>query len=198
MNPTEMDCVKTIAVFDFDGTLAAHDSLWPFLVAVAGFPRCVLAVLGAAAAYLVAKDGDHRTIVKEKLLFTILRGRRAVDLKTAIKRMKEWPCWLDSLDALKKHHEQGHHILIASGSLDLYIEEMLAGIPHDGVLCTRMEVVDGVLTGRMESGNCVRQRKAELVRAYMQQNGPFGESWAYGNAPHDLPMMELMTHCVII
>lgn len=189
---------RGIAVFDFDGTLAAKDSLWPFLVAVAGWPRCVMALVCGVVALVMTRDGDRRTIVKATLLEKILRGRRVEELKPAIERMRSWPQWLQTVDDLKRHHEAGDLIVIATGSLDLYIKEMLGTLPYDGILATEMDVRDGVLTGQMALGNCVRQRKAERVAAYMKLYGPFTDSWAYGNAPHDLPMMDLMNHRVVV
>jgi len=189
---------RTIAIFDFDGTLAEHDSLWPFLVAVAGLPRCMLAMCVSLWAYIFACQGDKRTIVKERLLYAILRGRRHSELAPAITRMKSWPRWMKTAEDLKRHYAAGHHVVIATGSLDLYIKEMLGDLPYHAILSTEMEVQGGVLTGRMALGNCVRQRKAERVEAYMLSHGPYEDSWAYGNAPHDLPMMKLTKHSVVI
>lgn len=194
------DSQAKVAFFDFDGTLAHRDSLWPFLIAVAGFWQCMAGILLALFQYVFAKDGqDRRTIIKAALLNYTLKGRKTQDLVPAISRMRSWPNWITpTTEALKKHHEDGHKVVVATGSLDLYVQAMLGDLPVDAILCTRMEVKDGVLTGQMLSGNCVRKRKAELVAEYMKEHGPFAESWAYGNAPHDLPMMELTTHRVVI
>lgn len=191
---------RTIAFFDFDATLSKGDSLWPFLVAAAGRWRCYAALARGIMAYLLVPPGkDRRTVIKDSLLQHTLGGLRVADLAPAIERMKSWPRWIEpAYGALLRHRAQGDHIVIATGSLDLYVETMLGDLPHDGVLCTRMEVVDGVLTGRMASGNCVRRLKAQLVAEYLATHGPFEESWGYGNAPHDLPMMELLDHRVVI
>lgn len=188
-----------IAFFDFDGTLAKGDSLWPFLIAVAGWPRCLCAVAVSLWAYAACPpEADQRTIIKDVLLRRILGGRRVKDLDDAIARMKDWPRWLPTVAALKDHHARGHHIVIATGSLGLYVPAMLGDLPYHAILATEIEVVDDVLTGRMSLGNCVRQTKAERVAAYMKEHGPFAESWAYGNAPHDLPMMQHVTHGIVV
>lgn len=194
---------RTIAVFDFDDTLSKGDSLWPFLCAVAGWPRCVFAMMEAVALLPVmastAMLGNHRSFVKERLLLRLLAGRRIDDIAPAILQLRNWRTWLEpSVTALRKHHDAGHHIVIASGSLDLYLPTLLVDVPHHALICTKVEVIDGVITGRMPLGNCVRQRKAELVAEYIAANGPFAESWGYGNAPHDLPMLELMRHKVVV
>ncbi len=191
----------SVAFFDFDGTLAKGDSLWPFLIAAKGWPRCLIALGLAVLAYLFTPLGrDRRTVVKDRLLKEVLGGVRLRDLGPAIERMRRYPEWIPStVDALKKHHEAGHLIVIASGSLDVYMSAMLKeALPYDELICTQMEVRGDVLTGRMLDGNCVRVRKAEKIADYIAQNGPFAESWAYGNLPHDLPMMELVKNRVVV
>ncbi len=44
----------TLAVFDFDHTLITGDSLWPFLAAVAGWPRALLALAEGVGLFALA------------------------------------------------------------------------------------------------------------------------------------------------
>jgi len=195
------DKLQGIAVFDFDGTLVKGDSLLPFLAAVCGWPRTAFVFSAAVlrAYTLFREKGARRTEIKAYVLRKLLRGRNLSSLAGPMEKMRTWPRWIaPSLAALKEHHAQGRHILIASGGLDLYLPTLLQDTPHDGILCTRMEVVDGILTGEMKSGNCVRAQKAEMLAAYLKEKGSFGESWGYGNAPHDLPMLEHLQHRTIV
>lgn len=196
-----MTAPRPIAVFDFDGTLVKGDSLWPFLSAVAGWPRCVAALAMAVVRQAMERPQgrDARTFIKAHLLQSILGGRRVDDLAPAVEKMRGWPKWNEAiLEKLKEHHDAGNHVVIASGSLDIYLTALLEKVPYDALICTRMEIEDSVVTGEMISGNCVRRRKAELVADYLITHGPFGESWGYGNAPHDLPMMNLLQHRVVV
>jgi HAD superfamily hydrolase (TIGR01490 family) len=192
-----MENPRVIAIFDFDGTLIKGDSLWPFLYRLAGGRRSAGALLKALLFAFSQEDG--RTAIKEGLLRAHLENRCAAELAPAIADLKKWVRWIPStVAALQEHHAKGHHILIASGSLDLYLPALLEGIPYDGLLCTSIGQKDGVLTGAMEGGNCVRRRKAERVKAYIEAYGPFADSWGYGNAPHDLPMLDLVQHRVVV
>ncbi len=190
---------RVIVFFDFDGTLVKGDSLWPFLIKAVGARRCLYAMAAALIVYvLTPQTTDRRTLIKAVLLEKALKGRSLKSLAPAVDRLRLWPCWLESRKALQRHADAGHHIVIASGSLDIYQESLLADVPHNALLCTEMESENGVLTGRMKNGNFVRETKAERVAATMKAFGPVDESWAYGNAPHDLPMMKLVTHAVIV
>jgi len=196
-----------LAVFDFDHTLIEGDSLWPFLIYTAGWPRAALAVLEAALFLAVCfiknrRDpalADRRSFLKARLLRRLLRGRKTEELRPAIEKLYAWQKWNAPVrEALFDHHAKGHQIVIASGGLDLYLPELIRDLPPRALICTRIEVRDGDVTGLMPSGNCVRARKAEILARYIEKNGPFAESWGYGNFPHDLPMLDLLDHRIIV
>jgi phosphatidylglycerophosphatase C len=207
-SPTEnQNRVSTVAVFDFDGTLIKGDSLGPFLIAAAGTPRAFFALMEAAAlaALRYSKNKhdpelrDLRTFIKAHLLRRLLKGKSTGQLAPAIEKLKLWLQWNEAVrQKLLDHHAKGHHIVIASGGLDLYLPELVKEVPHNALLCTRVELKDGPITGEMPAGNCVRQRKAEVVKDYLAVHGPFAESWGYGNFPHDVPMLNLLKHRIIV
>ncbi|MDP9127405.1 MAG: haloacid dehalogenase-like hydrolase [Pseudomonadota bacterium] len=207
MNAKFSPSAKTIAVFDFDHTLVESDSFWPYLGYAAGWPKTIGA-FGEGLARLGARrfkdkagwpETDIRTFLKAHLLSRLLAGRAESQLQDAAVKLTEWTTWKEPVrQALLDHAAAGHHIVIASGGLHLYLPELLKDLPHHGLICTEIGILDGVITGEMVSGNCVRDRKAELVAQYLSKHGPFEESWGYGNLPHDLPMLNLMKHRVII
>jgi HAD superfamily phosphoserine phosphatase-like hydrolase len=198
---------RTLAVFDFDHTLIEGDSLWPFLIYAAGWPRAITASLEAAGVYVCRvlrnrKDSelaDKRSFIKARLLHRLLAGREYESLRPALDKLYRWQKWKPAVRrALLEHYEQGHQILIASGGLDLYLPELLKDLPPRALICTRIEVLNGFVTGHMLAGNCVRARKAEILANYIEKNGPFEDSWGYGNFPHDLPMLGLLKHRIIV
>lgn len=192
-----------IAIFDFDGTLIAGDSLPRFLDEVAGVPRTrtamVAAVAGALAAHAVGRPpgADFPGSVKALLLRTLLKDIPLTAAYDAGRRLKARLRWLTpQVEALHRHATAGHRIVVASGALDVYLPILLQGLPVDDVLATDMELRDDRLTGRLAAGNCVRALKAERVRPLLAAAG--GPSWGYGNRPHDLPMLALVDHPTII
>lgn len=199
--------MSAIAIFDFDHTLITGDSLWPFLGYACGGPRAAAALAKAAVLFACRRGQnpgdpeirDMRTFIKARLLKDLLAGRRPEQLGPAIEKLRRWQrlnSWVHR--QLLDHHAAGHHIVIASGSLDLYLPELLRDIPHHALICTEVEIKDGVITGAMPSGNCVRQRKAGRIAAYLAAHGPFSESWGYGNIPHDLPMLALVRQRIVV
>jgi HAD superfamily phosphoserine phosphatase-like hydrolase len=145
------------------------------------------------------RETAMRDFVKAALIRRLLTGKRLGQLQNAAVKVRLWQKMNPPvLQALREHSSHGDRIVIASGGLSLYLPEMLRDIPYDALICTDIGVENNLVTGKMINGNCVRQGKAERVAAWLAQNGPFDESWAYGNYPHDVPMMNLVKHRIIV
>lgn len=201
------DALPPLAVFDFDDTLVHGDSIWPFFVYVAGAPRVILAVALTLAIYAWRwvwdkQDpalADRGTFFKQQMLKRLIAGRRIESFQEPATRLRLGLRWNEKMRAtLQEHYDQGHHVVIASGSLDLYLPELIKDLPHHTLLCTNIEISEGRATGIMSLGNCVRRGKAERIATYIAAHGPFGESWGYGNFPDDVPMMQLLRHRFIV
>ena len=196
--------MKRVAVFDFDDTLILGDSFLPFLNYAAGRGATVAAGIAAFVCYgwrrlRQKQTASLRSFVKGFLLEALLKGKKAEDLAEAATRTRAWQkINAPMMRALREHHERGDTVLIASGSLSLYLPELLKDFPHDDVICTDIGVENGIVTGEMIYGNCVRWGKAERVGTWLAVNGPFDESFGYGNYPHDVPMLNLVKHRIIV
>jgi phosphatidylglycerophosphatase C len=179
-------------VFDVDGTLVAGDTLFPFLHEVAGTVRLGEALMAGALRQWSAPD--RRTAVKRAVLQRVLGGRQvaAVDAVArdfvqdiVVHRMRA-----DTLRRWRWHAGRGHRLVIASASLDVYLRHLGDRLGADAVICTRMNVVNGWLTGRLSTPNCRGEEKARRVRDHLRSY-PAGPIWVYGNGPADLPMLAL-------
>lgn len=196
------------AFFDFDGTLVRGDSLLPFLSQTVGYRRARLSLVQAIRAgfLLRRRDGgrgdggrDVRTTIKEVLLALTLKGVPLAEAQAAAERLAGWPRWNARIRGeLDRHRDAGRRIVVATGALAIYMPVLLRGLPVDHLLATELEVEDGVLTGRMAGGNCVRASKAERVARYLAEHGPFAETWGYGNRPSDLAMLDLLHNRTIV
>lgn len=196
--------MRRVAIFDFDDTLVLGDSFFPFLICAVGRARTWLALLGALAVFAFRRArGDRsislRTFVKGYLLRALLKGMRRDALCAAAEKMRGWVKVNEPImRKLKEHSAKGDVVVIASGGLDLYLPELLRDVPYNALICTDVGVEKGVVTAEMIKGNCVRVRKAKRLAKWLEENGPFDESFGYGNYPHDIPMLNLVKHRVIV
>lgn len=188
---------RAIALFDFDATLVKGDSLPAFVACCVGWPLTIATALFSAL--VTVRAVDRRTAFKALWLRLSLRDFPLDKMPDVLKRLETKLSWIASSKArLDWHKERGDIIVIASGGLDLYLPYIMRLTVPDYFLCTTMAAMDGRLTGIMQGGNCVRQEKARRAQELLATLSPHGEVWAYGNLPHDLPMMALATHRVVV
>jgi len=165
---------RVVAVFDLDGTLTFSDSLLPFLRFVAGdrafFLRLplVAAILAAMALRLVSRQR-----AKELVLRMFLRGRSRAELERQGERFARdrLPAMLrpQASARLRWHQSRGHHSVVATASLALYVAPWAAGAGFDDVLATELEYdAHGCATGRILGENC---RGEEKVRRLQERLG---------------------------
>src|SRR5438067_3416638 len=156
---------RVVAVFDLDGTLTFSDSLLPFLRFVAGdrafFLRLplVAAILAAMALRLVSRQR-----AKELVLRMFLRGRSRAELERQGERFARdrLPAMLrpQASARLRWHQSRGHHSVVATASLALYVAPWAAGAGFDDVLATELEYdAHGCATGRILGENCRGEEK---------------------------------------
>jgi HAD superfamily phosphoserine phosphatase-like hydrolase len=194
---------KTAAVFDFDQTLTQHDTLFLWLTELNGLSKTLKVILQASAheilRYIDCDAVTIRTRIKSILFSQLLKGvaiETAIAAAVSIGKRVKWRA--DTTKALIKHQDSGHRVVIATGSATIYVRTLLSQrFSNVEVIGTELECANGYLTGEMGT-NCIYYAKAAMVNTWLQQNGPFAECWGYGNFPHDLPMLMLMTRSMII
>ena len=94
-----------------------------------------------------------------------------------------------ALERIQWHREQGDKIMVVSGALDVYLEHWCKRHGLD-LLCSRLEVVDGRLTGRYQGAQCVGMEKSRRVREVCELER-FPVVYAYGDTPEDLHLLSI-------
>jgi phosphatidylglycerophosphatase C len=192
--------MKTVAAFDFDGTLTQRDTLGPFLREVAGtaaFARALAA--DAPRLALAGVRAASRDDAKERMFRRLLRGRAHADLATLGDaygmRVATTGLRPEMVERVRWHAEAGHEIAIVSASLDLYIDRAAAILGIGTVLCSRLEVdADAHVTGAIVGGNCRGPAKIRRIREHFGASGY--ELWAYGDSAGDAEMLAAADHPV--
>jgi phosphatidylglycerophosphatase C len=179
-----------VAVWDVDGTLTRADTMLPFLRRVAG-PAAVTAALVPAIGLHLAGT-ERRTLAKADLLRRVLGGRPASDVDRVAREYAEHVLRhrmrSDAVRRWQWHRRHGHRLVLVSASLDLYLRHLGRHLGADEVICTRMEVAGGRLTGAMSGASCRGPEKAVRLGAYLRDN-PGNPVWVYADSAADRPMM---------
>jgi len=185
-----------IAAFDFDGTLTDGGSVFAFLSAVAG-RRAVTAAsaaLSPALARAALAGGTVADDTKERLFRRVLAGVSADRLETVGRHFAEGHLTAhlrhDVHARFLWHQRRGDHLVIVSASPEAYIAHAGRILGAEHVVATRLEVVDGVLTGGYEGRNCRGEEKLRRLEAWTGTfDAPDARLWAYGNSRGDLRML---------
>ena len=100
------------------------------------------------------------------------------------------------LDRVAQHHQDGHVLVLISGSIRYLLEPVAKDLRFHHLLCTDLEVgPDGLLTGKAKGPLCLDSTKRVLAQKLAGETGiDLASSYAYGNHQSDLPLLELVGH----
>ncbi len=188
-----------VAVFDFDRTLVQQETMAMFLRLVAGYRVYLSACCVAGAKASVAAPARRMDLFRAELLRRTLAGKTIDQTQEAAERLYPRLGWISQIiDDLARHQAAGRKVLVATGSLSVYMPTLLArkGIIVDGLLSTEMEIRDNVLTGVMATPSCTWTEKAKRVKGWLANTE--GPVWGYGNMPYDGAMLDLTDHPTIV
>jgi HAD superfamily hydrolase (TIGR01490 family) len=191
-----------IAIFDLDGTITRHDTLFPLVLRrLARRPwqlARLLLVLPALLRFLVDRD---RGALKQALLRATLHGtpRAALEAYTHefVRDTIERGCFRDALATVRRHREAGHYLVLMSASVDFYVPEFGRQLGFDHVICTEVSWRGDRLEGNLITPNRRGQEKARCLRALLAQR-QYDDSFAYGNSASDLPHLRLAHHGLLV
>jgi len=187
-----------VAAFDVDGTLTTRDSVTPFLRRAAG-RRLWTTLLGHPLAVAGAVARRDRDRLKE-LACGALRGIASAEVDSLgsayAREVAEKRLRADTVARLRRHRELGHTVILASASLDPYLDPLGELLGVDGVVCTVLErTADCRLTGGLVGPNCRGPEKARRVREWLDRSGlADAELWAYGDSSGDDELLALADH----
>jgi putative phosphoserine phosphatase/1-acylglycerol-3-phosphate O-acyltransferase len=92
---------------------------------------------------------------------------------------------------VKAHQRKGHTLALASSATNFQAGPLAADLGIEHVLCTKLEVVDGRLTGRVAGPVLWGRNKADAVAAFAADNGiKLAESYGYANGDEDVEFLE--------
>jgi phosphatidylglycerophosphatase C len=191
-----------IAIFDLDGTITHRDTLFPLVLRqLAQRPLQLLRLsLVLPAVVRFAFDRD-RGALKQSLLRATLRGTPRAALERTSRAFVidtlARGCFHDALATIRRHREQGHHLVLMSASVDFYVPEFGRQLGFDQVICTGVAWQGDRLDGTLTTPNRRGEEKAVCLRALVAERND-DHVFAYGNSDSDLPHLQLARHGLLV
>jgi len=190
-----------VAVFDLDGTLTRHDTLWPYLRGwTRRHPRARFWPASLAAAVRFPLDRD-RGRLKADLIRAAMGGasRSEVAAWTAdyVAGLGDAELCPGALVQVSRHAAAGDRLVLLSASIDLYVPDIGRRFGFHETVCTAVAWHGERLDGGLASANRRGEEKRRCVDV-LRERHPGLPVTAYGNAGSDFPHFEAVDEAVLV
>ena len=93
---------------------------------------------------------------------------------------------------IELHKKQGAHIVLLSAALQYVCKPIANYLKIDAIICSSMEIVNGVFTGKPQGQICMEKEKAIQIRKYCFNNSyNLKEAYCYADSFSDRFVMEI-------
>jgi phosphatidylglycerophosphatase C len=185
---------RSIAFFDFDGTVTTKDTLIEFIrhsKGTAALASGFLVNLPSLIAFKLGLISNQRA--KEKILRYFYEGMLLSDFENICRSFatEVIPYLLrpEAKNEFEKLQKRNFEIVIVSASPETWIKPWADKL-HFGLIASKLEIVDGKITGRMAGTNCHGEEKVIRIRERFLLE-EFQDIYTYGDSRADRPMLAL-------
>ncbi|HEU4577721.1 MAG TPA: HAD family hydrolase [Polyangiaceae bacterium] len=183
-----------LALFDFDGTITDGDGFLPFIHLAVSRARALAGTL-----WLSPLIAGHRagwvssSRMRERIAWVAFRGRPRAALAALGERyaadVLEGRVRREASQRIAWHQARGDRVLVVSASLDCYLAPWCRARGLE-LICSELEVREGVCTGRYRGGDCSGPEKARRVLERCEI-GSYRQVFAYGDTSEDRELLAL-------
>lgn len=194
----------TVAAFDLDGTLISgysasviyRDRLRRLDITVSELLRTTGAALGTHF-----RGADIGALMNVGV--GALAGRTEEELNDWGRRLFEQEIaamiYPQVRGLVAAHRRAGHTLVMATSATPFQARFVAEDLDIGDVLCTRPEVVDGMLTGALAAPALWGQSKADALTQYVGDRGAdLRDTFAYSNGAEDIFMLDAVGHPVAL
>jgi phosphatidylglycerophosphatase C len=194
-NPEIIDSLKkNIAFFDFDGTVTKKDTLIEFIRHSKGTAALTYGFFINMPTLIAFKLGlISNQLAKEKILRYFYKGISISDfekicLSFAIEVIPDL-VRSGARNEFLKLQKRNFDIVIVSASPETWIKPWTDRL-HFGLIASKMEIIDGKITGKIAGTNCHGEEKVVRIKEKFLLE-EFQEIYTYGDSAADKPMLRL-------
>ena len=186
--------MKTLALFDFDGTITTKDSLADFIQFAVRKPTYYKGLFKLSlmlTAYKLKLIPNH--IAKEKLIAHFFKGWEENKFKEiATKYSLEQIDHITRPKAMEKilwHQTQGHKVVLVSASMECWLSAWCEKNSLQ-LISTKLEIKNSKLSGKFASQNCYGIEKVNRLKKELSLED-FEHIYAYGDSSGDKELLSL-------
>lgn len=187
---------RRIAFFDFDGTITSRDTMLEMIRYTFGPGKFIFGFLLTSPFIVLYKLGIISNQAAKQLVLRFFFGKLASEkFNTLCKEYAEEAIPLvlrgKALKEIQQLKSQGASVVIVSASPENWLQPWCDA---NGLklLATRMQVREGVITGKIDGLNCYGEEKVRRIRESFDLS-QYEQIFCYGDTNGDKPMLELAT-----
>ncbi|MBN2197424.1 MAG: HAD-IB family hydrolase [Polyangiaceae bacterium] len=189
--------------FDVDGTLVSTNVVHPtlFYLLNQGTPVSSLRSLGRALlrapAMAMAEIADRRLF--NELLYEAYAGmsedRLLVLADEAFDNVMRPYVFKGARTLVQRAREGDRKVVFISGALDFIVERLADHLGADEVIANRLEMKNGVATGKLLKPVVAGPEKARIIRDHARRQGhDLDDCYAFSDSYSDVPMLSVVGH----
>ncbi len=188
------------AFFDLDRTLLAGFSATSFfterIVSGRVGPRELAESLIGSLGFLVGRTGFSGLMSASTAAYRGLAEYVLDEVgEDVFRKHLATQIYPESRALVRAHQAMGHTVAIVSSATRYQAGPLARDMGIEHVLCTELEVVDGVFTGRVVKPTCYGEGKAEAGRKLAAAHDlDLEQSYFYTDSDEDLPLLDLVGH----
>ena len=196
-----------IAFFDVDNTLLRGASIYHF--GQGAFRQGLLTVKDLVVFgwhqlrfIAVGENPRHLLRVRERALELAagLTQTQLTELADAVYDRYIAPkLWPATVQLTSEHLASNHQVWLITATPAVIARVIAERLGLTGALGTEIEIVDGVLTGRLQGSILHGEHKAEAAQALCERVGArTTDCWAYSDSRNDIPLLTMVGHRVVV
>ena len=176
-----MKTVKGLLVMDVDSTLIMEEGI-DLLGEEAGVGAQVAAITERA----MRGELDFEAALRERV--TLLKGLPEDIFARIAERIHFTP---GAEDLVKELHKRGYKVGLVSGGFHETVDRLAEQLGIDYVKANRLEIQQGLLTGRVLGDIVTKDTKLAMLKAWAAENKlVLNQTIAMGDGANDLPMIQ--------
>ena len=183
-----------VHAFDFDGTLTRRDTLVEFIRYVKGDKEFLKCFLRYSPQLVAMKLGLYPNWKVKRQVFSYcfagIKEEVFKDFSTRFAQAKSSLMRPAGVEKIRSLLQDDCQVVVVSASVENWVRPFFGDL-SDAIqfLCTRVEVKDGVLTGRFLTKNCFGKEKVARLRTLYPDRRAI-ELTAYGDSRGDREMLD--------
>lgn len=183
---------KTIAFFDFDGTITRQDSFFLFLKFVLKNKFYIKLIINLPILIFYKLNLISNAKAKELVLKLCIKNMEEKELDSKMEDFAlvlESICMQSAIEKIKWHKNNNHEVVIVSASLELYLKKLAKKLGME-LIATKLKIENGKITGKLGSPNCYGEEKVKRIKEKYDLS-LYSNIYVYGDSKGDKEMLEI-------